>query len=232
MGYQSVGTVDIVITGVNDAPVSRRDILTFLEDVNANSISQDVLVNDTDIDLGDTVFVLEYDQGSVRDSVLSLVDGDLIFSPSGYYDDLKEGELENASFSYVAQDTFGASSDRTTVDLTINGVNDAPTLIPFTDLSVAESGAIDQIAIADVASDLDAGDVVRFDEPQQSAAKINGSNGGRFVVSPGGSEIAFDPSGDFEYLSDGQTAVSSYQFLVHDSYGCYPGWCFKCCCCW
>ena len=223
MGYQSVGTVDIVITGVNDAPVSSRDILAFLEDVNANSISQDVLINDSDIDLGDTVSVLDYDQGSVRNSVLSLVDGDLIFSPSGYYDDLKEGELENASFSYVAQDTFGASSDRTTVDVTINGVNDAPTLIPFTDLSVAESGAIDQIAIADVASDLDEGDVVRFDEPQQSAANINGSNGGRFVVSPGGSEISFDPSGDFEYLSDGQTAVSSYQFLVHDSYGATQG---------
>jgi VCBS repeat-containing protein len=219
MGYQSIGTVDIVITGVNDAPISRRDILTFLEDVNANSISQDVLINDSDIDLGDTIFVLDYDQGSVRNSVLSLVEGDLIFSPSGYYDDLKEGEIENASFTYIAQDTFGASSDRTTVDVNIKGVNDAPSLISFRDLLVTESGATDQLAIADVASDLDAGDVVRFDEPQQSAANINGSNGGRFIVSPGGSEISFDPSGEFEYLSDGQAAVSSYQFRVHDSYG-------------
>ena len=99
MGSQSVGTVDIVITGVNDAPISRRDVLEFMEDVNAEDIHQTLLANDSDIDLGDSVFVLEYDQGSVRNSVLALQDGKLTFSPSGYYDDLAQGEIENASFT-------------------------------------------------------------------------------------------------------------------------------------
>ncbi len=219
MGSQSVGTVDIVITGVNDAPISRRDVLEFMEDVNAEDIHQTLLANDSDIDLGDSVFVLEYDQGSVRNSVLALQDGKLTFSPSGYYDDLAQGEIENASFTYVAQDSFGASSDPAIVDVVVRGVNDTPYLKSYPDLSVTESGVGDQIGISEVASDIDLGDVIRFDEPQQTAANIGGSNGGRFIVAPGGTEISFSPDGDFEHLSDGQTAVSSYQFTVYDSFG-------------
>ena len=219
IGSQSVGTVDIVITGVNDAPVSRRDILEFMEDVNQDLISETLLANDSDVDLGDSVFVREYYQGSVRDSVLALHEGKLSFSPSGYYDDLSHGEIENASFTYIAEDSFGALSDRTTVDVAILGVNDTPQLKQYSDLSVNESGSVDEIGIVDVASDIDTGDVIRFDEPQQTAANIEGSNGGRFIVSPGGTKISFSPDGDFEYLSNGQTAVSSYQFTVHDSFG-------------
>ena len=166
-----------MITGVNDAPVSRRDILEFMEDVNQDLISETLLANDSDVDLGDSVFVREYDQGSVRDSVLALQEGKLSFSPSGYYDDLSQGEIENASFTYIAEDSFGALSDRTTVDVAILGVNDTPQLKQYSDLSVNESGSVDEIGIADVASDIDTGDVIRFDEPQQTAANIEGSNG-------------------------------------------------------
>ena len=190
-----------------------------MEDVNQDLISETLLANDSDVDLGDSVFVREYDQGSVRGSVLALQEGKLSFSPSGYYDDLSQGEIENASFTYIAEDSFGALSDRTTVDVAILGVNDTPQLKQYSDLSVNESGSVDEIGIADVASDIDTGDVIRFDEPQQTAANIEGSNGGRFIVSPGGTKISFSPDGDFEYLSDGQTAVSSYQFTVYDSFG-------------
>ena len=113
-------------------------------------------------------------------------DGKLTFSPSGYYDDLAQGEIENASFTYVAQDSFGASSDPAIVDVVVRGVNDTPYLKSYPDLSVTESGVGDQIGISEVASDIDLGDVIRFDEPQQTAANIGGSNGGRFIVAPGG----------------------------------------------
>ena len=219
LGAQTVGRADVTVTGVNDAPVSARDGFVVAEDENKTGVSGLVLANDTDVDLGDRLTVSSFERGTVKDGVLSLVNGQLAFNAAGSYDYLVRDQETTATFSYIAKDLFGANTDRTSVDVTIKGLNDAPVLKSFGSLAINEGSRDVSIGIAAVASDVDTGDVIRFDEPPPSAANIQGSNGGRFVVTPGGGEIHFDPGTDFEFLGAGQTLTSSYNFAVKDLYG-------------
>ena len=219
LGAQSVGRIDVTVTGVNDTPVSARDKFTVTEDEIKTGVSNLVLANDTDVDLGDRLNVSSFDRGTVKDGVLSMVNGQLTFNAAGHYDELVAGQETTATFSYIAKDLFGANTDRTSVDVTIKGINDAPVLKSFSPLAIRADGHDVSIGIAAVASDADAGDVIRFDEPKQSAANITGSNGGRFVVTPGGGEVHFDPGKDFNFLGAGEQLTTSYNFAVKDLNG-------------
>ena len=219
LGAQTLGRVDVTVSGANDAPVSARDSFVVAEDEVKTGVSGIVLGNDTDVDLGDRLTVSSFDRGTVKEGVLSLVNGQLTFNTAGQYDELVRGEEAKATFSYIAKDLFGANTDRASVDVTIKGLNDAPVLKSFGPLAISEGGRDVSIAIAAVASDVDAGDRPRFDELPPSAAYIVGSTGGRFVVTSGGGEIHFDPGTDFEFLGAGQTLTSSYNFAVKDLYG-------------
>ena len=223
LGLQSVGRTDVTVTGVNDAPISARDSFVVSEDELKSGISSLVLANDTDIDLGDRLTVLTFDRGSgtsaVAEGALSLVDGQLSFNAAGRYDSLVQGQEAKATFSYIAKDLFGANTDRAAVDVTIKGINDAPILKTLAPLAIAEGGTDVFIGVAAAASDVDTGDIIRFDEPPASASWIAGSTGGRFTVTPGGGEIHFNPGSDFEFLSAGEKLTSSYNFSVKDLYG-------------
>ena len=219
LGAQSVGRTDVTVTGVNDAPISARDSFMVTEDEIKSGLSDLLLANDTDVDFGDRLSMSSFLNGSVKDGVLSLLNGQLSFNASGSYDSLVEGQQATATFSYIAKDLFGANTDRASVDVTIRGLNDAPVLKAFAPLAINEGGNDVFIGIGAVASDTDANDVIRFDEPKTSAAYITGSNGGRFVVTPGGGEVHFDPGKDFEFLSAGDKLTTSYNFSVKDLYG-------------
>ena len=223
LGAQSVGRVDVAVTGVNDAPVSARDNFVVTEDEIKAGVSGLLLANDTDVDLGDRLTVSSFDKGTVADGTITLNNGQLSFNSAGHYDSLYAGQQTQATFTYIAKDLFGANTDRAAVDVTIKGINDAPVLNAFAPLAINEGGNDVSIGIAGVASDVDSGDIIRFDEPPPSAANISGSNGGRFTVSPGGGEIHFDPGNDFEFLSAGEKLTSSYNFSVKDLYGAVVG---------
>jgi len=223
LGATSVGRVDVAVTGVNDAPVSARDQFVVTEDEIKTGVSGLLLANDTDIDLGDRLTISSFDKGTVADGTITLINGQLSFNSAGQYDSLYAGQQTQATFTYIAKDLFGANTDRAAVDVTIKGINDAPVLNAFSPLAINEGGNDVSIGIAGVASDVDSGDIIRFDEPPPSAANISGSNGGRFTVSKGGGEIHFDPGNDFEFLSAGEKLTSSYNFSVKDLYGAVVG---------
>ena len=220
LGLQSTGRVDVTVTGVNDAPISALDSFVVAEDELKTGVSSLLLTNDTDIDQGDRLAVSSFERGTVADGVLSLVDGELSFNAAGAYDSLYKGQEASARFSYIAKDLFGANTDRASVDVTIMGANDAPVLKAFAPLATTEGGNTVSIDIGAVASDVDTGDIVFFDELPGKAAWIAGSNGGRFTVDNQGQQISFTPGGkDFEFLGAGQTLTSAYAFTVKDLYG-------------
>lgn len=219
LGAQSVGRVDVAVTGVNDAPVSARDQIVLTEDEIKTGVSELLLANDTDVDLGDRLTVASFERGSVADGALRLVDGQLSFTAAGRYDSLYKDQEAKATFSYIAKDLFGSNTDRATVDVTIKGINDAPGLKTFAPLTISEGGNDVSITIDSVASDVDAGDAIRFNELPANASWIAGTAGGRFMVADRGTAIHFDPGTDFEFLSAGDTLTSSYSFSVHDLYG-------------
>ena len=224
LGAQSSGKINIVVDGVNDAPVGQNDSFSIKED-QAIAVEDLLLANDTDIDQGDKRTIKEISgltgqapDGTAKsyNDVVKLTNGQVMLNAAGKFDYLNQGENFNGQFSYVAGDLFGASTDRTTVSVTIEGINDAPILKNFGALKINEGGTTVSIAIADAATDADQGDILRFDEPANNAAYINGNNGGRFIVSQGGGAVAFDPGKDFEYLGAGEKAISSYNFSIRD----------------
>ncbi|ELB2879738.1 tandem-95 repeat protein [Vibrio parahaemolyticus] len=113
-GVSESTTVEVNVTPVNDAPVAKDDIATTQEDT---AVTIDVLTNDTDVD-GDTLSIqsasVPSDQGTVE-----IVDGKLVFTPA-------ENFNGDAEITYTVTD--GQLTDEAKVTVTVNPVNDAPTI--------------------------------------------------------------------------------------------------------
>uniref|UniRef100_UPI000A6976C2 tandem-95 repeat protein n=1 Tax=Vibrio parahaemolyticus TaxID=670 RepID=UPI000A6976C2 len=113
-GVSESTTVEVNVTPVNDAPVAKDDIATTQEDT---AVTIDVLPNDTDVD-GDTLSIqsasVPSDQGTVE-----IVDGKLVFTPA-------ENFNGDAEITYTVTD--GQLTDEAKVTVTVNPVNDAPTI--------------------------------------------------------------------------------------------------------
>jgi VCBS repeat-containing protein len=95
-----------------------------------NSVVLDVLVNDTDVDAGDraTLHVVSATSaGGARVTFSGLPGAGIVYSPSGVFDYLAAGQTATDTVTYTIQDSHGAQST-TTAQVTINGLNDAPTL--------------------------------------------------------------------------------------------------------
>lgn len=133
-------TVQFITTGVNDAPTAVDDSFIF----NASSVFNENLfhptggIPDYDVDEGDhfTIVAVNGQAYSTGDLIQvglhdGLVDintttGDMSFNAdTPYYLSMVAGDQVQETFNYTIQDTHGATSTAT-VNLTINGVNDAP----------------------------------------------------------------------------------------------------------
>ena len=113
VGAQSVGNVDVVITGVNDAPVASDDQLIVSEDQIVDDVDVRLLSNDDDVDNNAQLNVSGVVDDSSNNGALmySADSGSVVYDPVGKFDYLNEGEEEVASFTYFVSDEFGASDD-------------------------------------------------------------------------------------------------------------------------
>ncbi|WP_282249176.1 tandem-95 repeat protein [Vibrio campbellii] len=137
--------VSVTVNPVNDAPVANDDSAVTDEDT---PVTIDVLPNDTDVD-GDTLTIVNAsvpaDQGTVE-----IVDGKLVFTPANNFN----GE---ASISYTVSD--GALEDSAEVSITVNPINDVPTVEnTIADQSLEEDFTPYTIDLNDAFSDVDNAD--------------------------------------------------------------------------
>ncbi|HIF6198427.1 TPA: tandem-95 repeat protein [Vibrio parahaemolyticus] len=113
-GVSESTTVNVDVTPVNDAPVAKDDIATTQEDT---VVTIDVLPNDSDVD-GDKLSIesasVPKEQGTVE-----VVDGKLVFTPA-------ENFNGDAEITYTVTD--GQLTDEAKVTVTVNPVDDAPTI--------------------------------------------------------------------------------------------------------
>ncbi|ELP2673805.1 tandem-95 repeat protein [Vibrio parahaemolyticus] len=113
-GVSESTTVEVNVTPVNDAPVAKDDIATTQEDT---AVTIDVLPNDTDVD-GDTLSIQSASVPEAQGKV-EIVDGKLVFTPA-------ENFNGHAEIIYTVTD--GELTDEAKVTVTVNPVNDAPTI--------------------------------------------------------------------------------------------------------
>ncbi|EJE8525362.1 tandem-95 repeat protein, partial [Vibrio parahaemolyticus] len=161
-GVSESTTVEVNVTPVNDAPVAKDDIATTQEDT---AVTIDVLPNDTDID-GDTLRIdsasVPSDQGTVE-----IVDGKLVFTPA---------ENFNGDAEIIYTVTDGQLADEAKVTVTVNPVNNAPTI----KVEAVESITEDAVNTDTVVATLTVRDT---DTPEdQLAVSLENNSNGYFVL--------------------------------------------------
>ncbi|EPW1047089.1 tandem-95 repeat protein [Vibrio parahaemolyticus] len=172
-GVSESTTVTVNVTPVNDAPVAKDDIATTQEDT---AVTIDVLPNDTDVD-GDKLSIQSATVPEAQGKV-EIVDGKLVFTPA-------ENFNGHAEIIYTVTD--GQLTDEAKVTVTVNPVNDAPTI----KVDAVESITEDAVSTDTVVATLTVRDT-DTSEDQLTVSLENNSNGYFVLV---GDEVKLTQAG-------------------------------------
>ena len=237
-GGTDSATVNVSVTGINDAPIAAPDdLLTNAgTDITGNIITQDNDAGpDTDIDSADFLTVSDVN-GSPTDVGFSVAgtnggifiiyaNGGYVFQPNGDFDGLLAGQFATTSLDYTIDDGFGggdtATVTVTVLDATANINPNARSDQDRTDAdnSIAGNAFWDNGSGADIDAD---GDALTITQINFDAALVGtvvaGDNGGIFTVNADGT-YSFNPNGEFTGLSGSQTALTAVAYTVSDGNG-------------
>nr|WP_273986744.1 tandem-95 repeat protein [Vibrio parahaemolyticus] len=172
-GVSESTTVNVDVTPVNDAPVAKDDIATTQEDT---AVTIDVLPNDSDVD-GDKLSIQSATVPEAQGKV-EIVDGKLVFTPA-------ENFNGHAEITYTVTD--GQLTDEAKVTVTVNPVNDAPTI----KVDAVESITEDAVNTDTVVATLTVRDT-DTSEDQLTVSLENNSNGYFVLV---GDEVKLTQAG-------------------------------------
>lgn len=202
-GETAQATVTVTISGVNDAPV-----ITTVTGANLGAVTEGADTADargqlsaSDPDADDTV---------TWSGTSSAVFGVFAITATGAWtyvlnndsaDQIAEGETIVETFTAVASDALGAQVTQT-VEVTLTGTNDAPTVTPNAVFELDQNGALNaQLTATDVDSD----GALTF------AAGDDGPDNGTVVINADGS---------FTYTPDaGFLGVDRFSYTVTDAQG-------------
>ncbi|HHX8335972.1 TPA: tandem-95 repeat protein, partial [Vibrio diabolicus] len=172
-GVSEFTTVEVNVTPVNDAPVAKDDIATTQEDT---AVTIDVLPNDTDVD--DDKLSIESASVPKEQGTVEVVDGKLVFTPA-------ENFNGDAEITYIVTD--GQLTDEAKVVVTVNPVNDAPTI----KVDAVESITEDAVSTDTVVATLTVRDT---DTPEdQLTVSLENNSNGYFVLV--GNEVKLTQAG-------------------------------------
>ncbi|HCH5323771.1 TPA: tandem-95 repeat protein, partial [Vibrio parahaemolyticus] len=161
-GVSESTTVEVNVTPVNDAPVAKDDIATTQEDT---AVTIDVLPNDSDVD-GDKLSIRSATVPEAQGKV-EIVDGKLVFTPA-------ENFNGHAEITYTVTD--GQLTDEAKVTVTVNPVNDAPTIKVDAVESITEDGVNTDTVVATLT-------VRDTDTPEdQLTVSLENNSNGYFVL--------------------------------------------------
>ncbi|PIW31258.1 MAG: hypothetical protein COW30_00110, partial [Rhodospirillales bacterium CG15_BIG_FIL_POST_REV_8_21_14_020_66_15] len=217
-GATDTATVQVTITGVNDAPVTAADTGAAVED--GPVVQFDVLGNDTDVDNGDVLTVVnavttDLDPSGnpidlIADGVIALSGlpgGPITFNPTtGAFDNLAEGETFTLNVTYTARDSDGAETTGT-LTVIITGTNDAPVVDAVAE-AVNENASLSfnpLIHFSDIDSDEDGSGLQLADFAPTSALGVPVTVVGGGVLTDQVTELDLTP---FTFASGGSVFVS------------------------
>jgi len=206
VGGTDTATVTVTITGVNDDPNAVDDIKTVGEDNTGTTIA--VRANDTDPDTSDTLTVTAVDTTGTAGSVTN--NGtDVTYDPNGQFESLAADETDTDTFTYTISDGNGGT-DTATVTVTITGVNDAPNAVDDTK-TVGKSDPGTTIDVLANDTDADTSDTLSV-----TAVDTTGTLG---TVANNGTDVTYDPNGQFDDVGPGDEATDTFTYTVSDGNG-------------
>src|SRR5690554_5811798 len=133
------GTLTIVVTPVNDAPVAMNDAISIVEDTIFTS-TVSLLANDSDVDSSFTAVSGTYT--TAQGGTISIAtDGSYVYTPAANFTGID-------TVDYTITD--GSLTDTATLTITVSSVNDAPVL-SFTNTltNIAENSAMAGMVVTD-----------------------------------------------------------------------------------
>lgn len=201
----------ITITGVNDDPVANGDSSStaFNTAVNIN-----VLSNDYDVDQGDSFAVTSVGTPSHGTAVIEL-DGTVTYTPDAGY-------VGADSFTYEITDANGGTSSAT-VNVQVQGSNapNAQNDQVSTDEDSALSGNVfaDNGNGADTDPEGDDFDVTAVNGQAASVGTQIALASGALLTLNADGTFDYDPSGQFETLGAGDTALDGFSYTITDDNG-------------
>jgi hypothetical protein len=220
-------TASISVASANDAPTAAADIGSAAE----NEIkSFNVLTNDTDVDIGDTKTLASIDgvtvtsangtiNGIIATGDLSIVAGQIQFSPGTQFDALAAGQTASVVVDYTMHDSQNASSS-SSLTLTVTGVNDAPVLASVATSAAYPPGAgpvvlAPALTISDIDSATFAGATIRINSATTFLGDVLAANGQTNGVVPGFAAITavYNP-GNATLTLTGVDTVAHYEALL------------------
>jgi len=146
----------------NQSPMTKDDTAAVEEDITLFA-GGSVIVNDTDPDLGDTLSVANPGTYLGAYGTLELAaDGSYSYAlDNALAQSLAEGQEFHEVFSYDATD--GIASTPGSLEVMVNGTNDAPVLVtPIADQSAQAATAFSFTFVPDVFNDIDLGDTLAY----------------------------------------------------------------------
>ena len=232
------GSVKIVVTGLNDAPVANHvpkagdaSLTTHKNGTIALTVAD---TGSTDPDQGETETLvygwigrgtqgkdlvhgaetrIDFTEG---DYVIVGADGKtLTYYPGTRFANNGVGNDKPAEFEYQVRDVHGALSNKATISLTVLGVNDPPVIDDSAPVEVSggKKGDI-SIPLSDLmnlASDPN-GD-------QFSISRFEFSDGVNVMLDAANDCVIYNPGSTYLSLTNGQTATDTFKFWVKDEHG-------------
>ena len=209
-----VATATITVTGLNEAPTAEDVTLI----VSENGSGQVGFAGD-DIDSDD-------DQASLVYSILAAPEkgtltvgegGSAVFDPGSDFDQLAEGASDVLSVTYFATDSHGSESGQASINITVEGVNDAPTVAAQSVEIGEDDGPVDIVLAGDDPdSDDDANSLQYVVAPAGSAFDSLVEDVGNLIDI---SLYTFDPTADHQHLGVGESEVLNLEYVALDRHG-------------
>ena len=228
LGAVTHNTLTLTVNGANDAPVANPDVGAAGEN---QTISFDVVANDTDVDIGDVLSLLSLGSVTVSSSnavingitlaagVLTIDSGEILFSAGTAFDALAVGDTATVDVNYTMQDNHSATASSHLV-LTVSGANDAPVIVSGGGGDAATYFVrVNATSITTlITTDVDVGDVSTF-------SIVGGADASRFSIDPDTGELVFNshpnpPNRSYEVqvqASDGHGGVDAQTITVNVS---------------
>ncbi len=218
-GAKTEQKVTVNITGTNDDPkISGMDTGVAQETDGSTATGSFVT---SDVDVGDNVVVTAGAQGSYGVVTVDDANGKWTYTVDGNdptVNSLSKGETLTDTVTITATDEFGASTDMT-ITITINGENDAPSLVVTVPPELTEDSGVSGTDTIEVTGNWDDGDPDSADT--HSWTVLSGDSLGTLTFEPNGDyKLVVDNSAlEIQQLGVGETLELTYTVKVTDEYG-------------
>ncbi|MDF5711033.1 MAG: CARDB domain-containing protein [Nostoc sp. S4] len=144
----------------NQAPTAVNDTVSIAEDATTSNLYATLLSNDTDPDAGDTKNIIAVNTTGTKGTVSFNQNTQNLTYTASSFNSLSQGQTVTDSFSYAIADSQGLQSTAI-VNVTVTGVNDAPTVQPLDDQIVATNKSF-SFNVSNKFTDIDQADTLTY----------------------------------------------------------------------